>query len=240
MADLIAELRAVSDLKVWSVLVTLFGDMALAEDARLSGPRLRALLGPLGIQPEAVRVALHRLRKDGWITAERAGRIGQYGLSARGRAETEAVAERVYGANRPTQSPWFLVVQPDELDPPKQGLSLGHGRFLCPEDVAPPALSAPLQRAIPSWVIAHVLPEGLDAAFATLETLVSSPVTVPDDAEEAAVLRLLILHHWRRLVLRTPPLGEALLGADWSGGRCRTRVHAWLSALPVPETAPAP
>lgn len=240
MADLIPELRAISDLKVWSVLVTLFGDMALAEETRLSGPRLRALLTPLDIQPEAVRVALHRLRKEGWITAERAGRIGQYGLSAQGRAETQAVAERVYGASAQCHSRWYLVVQPTRLDPPEQALTLGTGRFLCPEEISPPALSARFQGAIPDWVLAEVLPQGLDAAFETLEALLTAPVTAPEDAEEAAILRLLILHHWRRLVLRTPPLAEALLGGNWAGGRCRARVQAWLSALPVPGADPAP
>lgn len=234
MHEMIAELRRASDLKVWSLLVTLFGDMAMAEDARLSGPALREMLAPLDIQPEAVRVALHRLRKDGWIVADRQGRIGYYCLSPWGRAQTQSVSPRIYGTTFETRDSWFLVVQPDADTAPKQALHIGPGRFLCPEPSPYPALSAPWQGTVPDWVKTQILPRDLDPRFTELWALLSRPVEAPSSLQEAVVLRLLILHHWRRLVLRTPPLAESLLGMDWSGARCRTQVQVWLSALPVP------
>ena len=60
--------------RVWSLLVTIFGDLALAKDARLSGASVNALTAAIGIKPEATRVASHRLRKEGWIESHRTGR----------------------------------------------------------------------------------------------------------------------------------------------------------------------
>ena len=57
--------------KTWSLIATLFGDL---DGDELSGKALWSLLAPLGIKPEATRVALHRLKKDGWIVAKKAGR----------------------------------------------------------------------------------------------------------------------------------------------------------------------
>jgi phenylacetic acid degradation operon negative regulatory protein len=232
MSEVIADLRAVSDLKVWSLLVTLFGDAAMAEETRLSGPALHKMLAPLGIQPEALRVSLHRLRKDGWVISERQGRVGLHGLSDHGRAKTKEVAGRIYGAAPPAQRNWFLVVQPEGNYPPKQGLSLGFGRHLCLEKAPSPALSARWRGPVPAWVRERVLPPGLEDDFAALNALLA-PAAEPTCNAEAALLRLLILHHWRRLVLRTPPLAESLLGPDWTGGECRATVHEWLTKLPL-------
>lgn len=233
MSELIADLRAVSDLKVWSLLVTLFGDAAIAQGARLSGPELREMLAPLEIKPDALRVALHRLRKEGWITAERQGRVGLYGLSEHGRAETHAVAARVYGGAKLAQGTWFLAVQQEDSPPPEQSLFLGFGRFLCPEAPPQPALSAPWSGPVPNWVMGRIIPPGLEDDFRALATILER--AAPRPSAETGLVRLLILHHWRRLVLRTPPLAESLLGDDWAGGRCGVTVHEWLSRLPRPE-----
>ena len=60
--------------RVWSVIISLFGDMAQRPNEKISGAALTRIITPMGIKPEAIRVALHRLRKDGWIESVRAGR----------------------------------------------------------------------------------------------------------------------------------------------------------------------
>ncbi|WP_424966114.1 hypothetical protein [Dinoroseobacter sp. S375] len=239
--DLIATLCQTGDLKVWSLLVTLFGDAAMADGAVLSGPQISEILGRLQIRPEAQRVALHRLRKDGWITATRRGRIGLYGLSTRGRAETAAVADRVYAPSIPDAPARYVIVTRDGTEAPKQALLLGAGRYLGPVPGGADTLSAPLPGPLPPWVAASAVPEPLGTDLAWLRDALDHGPTRPEDPMTATAQRLVILHHWRRLALRLAPEAEALLGPDWVGAACRARVAAHLAALPrLSPTAPAP
>ena len=81
--------------RVWSLLVTVFGELAQDADAQISGSLLRSLSEHIGIKPEAMRVALHRLRKDGWIDSERTGRTSNYFLTLWGRAQSIAASPRI-------------------------------------------------------------------------------------------------------------------------------------------------
>ena len=65
----IADLRALGGQRVWSLMVSLFGDLAQAEGAGIDGPVLSRIMTAMQIRPEATRVALHRLRNDGWIAS---------------------------------------------------------------------------------------------------------------------------------------------------------------------------
>ena len=233
--EVLARLGNGAELKVWSLLATAFGDAAVAPGACLTGPILSDLLEPAGVRPEAIRVALHRLRKDGWITTRRRGRIGLYALTEAARAETLAVADRIYAPEVRAPMPWYLVLTPTGSPPPEKALLLGPDRFLCRAPAAPPALSAPWQDAVPGWVSDRILPAGLEQEFDRLADALDRPVAIPGNTVHAATLRILILHHWRRLVLRTPALAEDLLALNWSGGRCRGLVSQWLSALPRPS-----
>lgn len=231
-AKLMDALCARGDLKVWSLLVTLFGDAAMEPGAMLSGPQLSEILGRLQIRPEAQRVALHRLRKEGWITAKRQGRIGVYGLSAQGRRETEAVATQVYAPMVAPAPARYLIIQREGTAPPKQALSLGAGRILSAAPGGSDALSAPLEGSLPSWVATAGLPEMLLRDLHHLHDALGPAPTMPRDPANGTALRLLILHQWRRLALRLPPTAETLLGPDWVGATCRARVATHLAALP--------
>ena len=68
---LIEDLSALEPIKTWSLIVTLFGDL---NGQPVTGKQLGAILGRVGIKTEAMRVALHRLRKEGWIVSTKIGR----------------------------------------------------------------------------------------------------------------------------------------------------------------------
>ena len=82
---LIEDLSSLETIKTWSLIVTLFGDLDGEPQVVLSGKDIGAILGHIGIKPEATRVALHRLKRDGWIDTQRAGREVFYSLSDRGK-----------------------------------------------------------------------------------------------------------------------------------------------------------
>jgi len=48
--------------RVWSLVVTIFGDLAQGTGDTLSMQTLARITEPLGVKPEALRVALHRLK----------------------------------------------------------------------------------------------------------------------------------------------------------------------------------
>lgn len=240
---MIDELLAFGDLKVWSVLVTIFGDLAARRGSYLPGPYLSAITTELGIRPEAQRVALHRLRKDGWIEVEKDGRVSRYGLSALARRETKAVQSRVFDATVPRPVRAHLILRDPEADagPDAGWLSLGAGVYL--SDRAPlPALgdlvSGVAVADLPDWVRRCAIPADIQATYAALAELLRAevnPALIP--ADKRLALRLLILHRWRRLVLSHSRQAANVMGEDWLGNTCRDRVQRWLRDLPRPGRA---
>jgi phenylacetic acid degradation operon negative regulatory protein len=55
--------------------------------------------------------------------------------------------------------------------------------------------------------------------------------------EARAALRFLVLHYWRRIVLRQPEAPEILLGEDWSGDAARRLTLKVFQDLPRPKLA---
>lgn len=236
---LIEELIAFGDLKVWSVLVTILGDLASGKGDSLPGPFLSGLTNRLGIRTEAQRVALHRLRKDGWITVERDGRVSLYGLSDLARAETQSVQSRVFDAIIPRPERCCIVLA-DPAGPGAQidGVALGGGAVLtiAPPKGPPGLLISELAVAdLPGWAQDKAVSPGLQEDYERLLALVSPPLDLADLSEsDRLALRILVLHRWRRLVLSHTRTAAHLMGADWTGNICRARVHEVLDALPRP------
>lgn len=237
--DVLTPLLAFGDLKVWSVLATILGDLAVQKGTSISGPSLSALTLRMGIRPEALRVALYRLRKDGWIVSHKVGRISHYALSDHGRRETVQVQDRIYAPELPRISHWFLALLPaNSLSLPDQPhIALGRNAYLLPRPPAglADALVAELTTtALPDWVREAALPPAiLDAYLAWKDTLGQLPSNLAAlDPGDQLALRILALHHWRRIVLRHNALADATLPKDWVGADCRAHMAAILSAVP--------
>ena len=98
--------------RVWSLLISVFGDLAQEDGAQISGPFLRKLTKVIGIKPEAMRVALHRLRKEGWIESRRQGRNSVYFLTEKGHAQTVAATPRIYATAPAARDAWLAVFNP--------------------------------------------------------------------------------------------------------------------------------
>jgi len=102
--------------RVWSLLVTMFGDLAQEEGHTLSGGLLGRMTQSVGIKPEATRVALHRLRKEGWLNSERSGRTSAYSLTEWGRAETIAATPIIYAFEEPVKAAWLVIPEVGSVD----------------------------------------------------------------------------------------------------------------------------
>ncbi|MEH6752122.1 MAG: PaaX family transcriptional regulator, partial [Paracoccaceae bacterium] len=124
----ITALHAESRLRVWSLVITVFGDCVQHRGGAISTARLGRLLGRIGVEPGALRTALSRLGRDGWVDSERTGRLSHYRLSPSGLARFTEATSRIYAA--PRLSPvtaWSLSSD----GTPQTALALG-GLWLAP------------------------------------------------------------------------------------------------------------
>lgn len=231
--------------RVWSVIVTVFGDLVQGPGDEISAHALARIMARIGFKPEAVRVALHRLRKDGWIQSRRDGRASIYALTDLGRQQSAYASPRIYGATAPDPDIWHVIVgdgmsvERYVVDHGYLGLSpraaLGQGPV--PDDLAPDLLAlAGADLVVPDWLRDQVCPPDLAAAAAQLAKGVAQWHEVtPENPIDAAALRVLIVHSWRRVRLRAPDVPAALFPKDWQGAACRAQVETLLAGLPRPS-----
>lgn len=252
LATLVAHLRKRDRLRVWSIIITMFGDAILPRGGKVWLSTLIDVCAHLGIEAGSVRAAMSRLAQDGWVLRERQGRKSLYSLSDRGREEFLSASNRIYAPlDRHWDGKWAILIiseeageerdlrrttlrsqgfgavgptifiRPDLPDSPGFA-SASRGDFLFRADLADPADLASLGTL--AWDLS-----GLDASYQAFEQLYAPLV---DDIERAAApdplcaiaLRTMLIHDFRRLVLRDPMLPEALVGSDWIGFSCRKNV----------------
>ncbi|WP_372571109.1 PaaX family transcriptional regulator C-terminal domain-containing protein [Ruegeria jejuensis] len=250
----VARLADPQAFKVWSVIVSLFGDLAQQPADRVSGAALTAILQPMGLKPEAIRVALHRLRKDGWIDSNRIGRGSVHFLTDYGRAQSAAVTPRIYDEHPTPASDWHVLIAEDgraadtlnTLLLTEDYIALGRHAALgsgplpteC-EDLIGFTATAP---AIPQWLKIRLFPDDLAQASATLRDAARTisadkPHTEALSTVQIATLRTLVIHRWRRVALRHPVLPPVFHPSDWPEPECRRSVFRLLAALPRPSVS---
>ena len=117
--------------RVWSFIVTIFGDLAREDDRYISSRTLNRLTAEIGVKPEATRVALHRLRKEDWLESAKFGRESHYRLTNKGRKLSREAAPRIYGDtfDRPL---WMALYDPASAAP--DGLRILSGMCLVAQE----------------------------------------------------------------------------------------------------------
>lgn len=251
----VTALHAEPRLRVWSLVITFLGDAVVPRGGRAALADIQAVMERLGVEPGAVRTAMSRLAADGWVTREREGRQSFYQLATAGRLAFDEATRRIYAEGPPAwNGTWTVVIAPGPMTAAEaEGLvgdgfvRIGQHVFLKPglltdKNLAsgmltvrgngsdlPPAFSA-------LW--------GLDdlaaryGAFSDLWTPLAERLAAGDRLSplDAIAARTLLIHDWRRLVLRDPGLPGALLPHGWTGELARLvarRVYAPL--IPASE-----
>ncbi len=253
--DCLSVLTGGRDPRVWSLIVTIFGDLAQQPGAAIGGAVLSRITGLAGIRPEAMRVALHRLRRDGWIESERIGRASRHRLSAEGRRQSARVTPRIYAERIEAPPVWHvLVANGGEAARGALEAALATGGYLgVAGNVAlapgpPPETRADLLAfeatalRVPSWLQEAVCPPSLNAAYKGLRSRLSAFEARLGSAGDlspfqVAAARTLVVHDWRRLLLRHPDLPAEFFPPDWPGSECRALVFRLLRRLPRPRPA---
>jgi phenylacetic acid degradation operon negative regulatory protein len=90
--------------------MTFFGAFLRRLGGWIAVADLIALMAELGLDAQAVRSAVSRLKRRGVIESERRGGAAGYRLTARGEAILRAGDARIYGRTRNAGGGWLLVV----------------------------------------------------------------------------------------------------------------------------------
>lgn len=236
----LVELAGLDRLKTWSLIVTLFGDL---EGISLTGKQIGHFLADVGIKPEAARVALHRLKKDGWIETRKDGREVRYRMSDHGLRETASVSTDVYrqDVKYPEGFRLFLVDEDDGAGPmPKSAIHLFRNILLVPArspDIPENAVPLVSENPLPQWVLSRLVSPALcrlaTRVSACCQAFRESRETFSQD--EGNAVRLLVLHHWRKMALRPATWAHIALQPGGALAVCHLEATALLAQLRRPE-----
>lgn len=245
VATLLDQFNAKRPVRAWSLIITLYGDAIVPRGGSLWLGSLSQIMALFHIDAGHVRTAMSRLTADGWLTREKVGRNSYYRLTRREAGSFIAATERIYFAHSPpfdgrlrlallgpgiddrpamrpmldgagfvALSPATYVAYADPAPPlpDTEGLFLLHSQEGC--NLSGLAAAAwklePIAQAYRAFITRF---SSLDAALATA----TDPVPEPD----ALVARVLLIHDFRRIVLRDPGLPVVLLPEDWPGMAAR-------------------
>jgi len=214
MDPLAAQITALHNqgrLRVWSMVITVFGDLVQHRGGQISTARLSAILGRVGVEQGALRTALSRLGRDGWVISERIGRTSHYRLSAQGLARFASATTRIYASPRsePVRR-WAIALRPGASG--RQEATLSPADEVC--EAADCLVTGALQQISDAYR-ASLLSAEHRGALAALATDISALGTVEVRAPlDAAAARVLLIHRWRRIVLRFPEIQRELMPAN--------------------------
>ena len=225
-----------------SIVITLFGDAIVPRGGSVWLGTLLAFFETIDIDSGVVRTAMSRLAADGWLERSKVGRNSFYRLVKKGRQTFDAATRHIYD---PPLSDWtgrfelLLIGSSEDRDASRDALkNAGFGSPLPGVWVAPSGVPVPDEaaRAIRLEVSAEddsgrllreswPLDRTADAYLKFMKTF--EPLRGWIDRREqlsdadAFTARVLLIHHYRRVVLRDPLLPTALLPEDWPGRAAR-------------------
>lgn len=229
-----------------SALFDVYGDHLRAREDVAPVASLVRLMAPLGIAAPAVRTAISRMVRQGWLAPVRLESGAAYQLTPKAQRRLTEAAQRIYRSGlAPWDRTWHLLL----LD--KGGDRASRERLrsgLTYLGYAPLRDDTWLSPRVSSEVDALVAAEGvrtrrflaehdgdevsLTAAAWDLDELGRSYLRWLSDArrliantedqgqlsdQDAFVVRSRLVHEWRKFLFRDPGLPPELLPADWPG-----------------------
>ena len=241
IASLLRHFHARKPARIWSLIVTLYGDAIVPRGGSLWIGSLIEIMALFRIDAGHVRTAVSRLSSDGWLSSSKRGRASYYRLSRIAEDEFLQATQRIYsGIPMQDGALRVAVIGPDADDAASMRADLAIAGYaplspvihvgLCDlprgqQDrphlfVMTPAVKDRRELASAAWRLDEVAAAYRDfiAQFSDLAASLDRR-TLKDD--EALIARTLLIHAFRRVVLRDPGLPRDLLPADWSGDAAR-------------------
>jgi phenylacetic acid degradation operon negative regulatory protein len=226
-----------------SIVITVFGDAIVPRGGSVWLGTLLEFFGAIDIDSGVVRTAMSRLAADGWLEREKVGRNSFYRLDKKGRQTFDAATKHIYD---PPPSGWtgrfelLLIGNGEDRDASREALkNAGFGSPLPGVWVAPSGVPVPEEAAgairlevsaeddsgrrllRESWPLDRTAGAYLKfmKTFEPLRGWIGRGERLSD--ADAFTARILLIHHYRRVVLRDPLLPTELLPGDWPGRAAR-------------------
>ena len=256
-----------------SIVITVFGDAIVPRGGSVWLGTLLEFFEQLDIDASVVRTAMSRLTADGWFERNKVGRNSFYRLVQSGRQTFDIATKHIYG---PSASDWtgrfelLLIGNGGDRDAAREALkNAGFGSPLPGVWVAPSGVPVPDEAAgairlevsaeddsgrrllSESWPLDRTA-DAYQKFMKTFEPLRGWIISGERLAEaDAFTARILLIHHYRRVVLRDPLLPTALLPSDWPGRAARMLCgeiyrallpasEQWLDRHATSESGPLP
>ncbi len=241
-----------------SLIITFYGDAILPRGGSVWLGTLLQFLEMLEIDGGVVRTAVSRLAADGWLDRDKVGRKSFYKLAPHGRERFEAAVEHVYNPHPSDGSGRFellLIENGADRDTARAALTeAGFGNpmpgvWVAPAGVAVPSVAAGAIRL--DVAAAGEMGRRLISASWSLQRTadayrnflkVFAPLQQRIDGEgalspaDAMLARVLLIQHYRRVILRDPLLPADLLPADWPAPEARRLcARTYQALLPASE-----
>jgi phenylacetic acid degradation operon negative regulatory protein len=251
VADLLNQFHARVPIRAGSLIVTLFGDAIVPRGGHLALASLLEVMRAFRVSETLVRTALSRLVAEGLFERRKIGRNTFYSLSASGRQAFAEAAKKIYGPPREewdgrfdlvllegsaaeradARANWqgrgYGVLTPD-LMLGLAGRQRGAALHLFAEATEPQTARALVARA---WSLGDlaVRYQHFNGIFARARDALAAK-GAPDDLA-CLVVRILLIHEYRRIILRDPLLPAPLLPSDWPGRRAHDLAAAIYAAV---------
>ena len=241
-----------------SIIITVFGDAIVPRGGSVWLGTLLQVFEALDIDGNVVRTAMSRLAADGWLKREKVGRNSFYRLATSGHRTFEAATRHIYD---PPTSEWngrfelLLIGRAADRDASREALrNAGFGSPVPGVWVAPAGVPVPEEAASAirldvsaedeagrrllseSWPLERTADAYLKfmKTFEPLRTWLGGRAQLSE--LEAFAARILLIHHYRRVVLRDPLLPSMLLPKNWPGNAARALCgEIYRAVLPASE-----
>jgi phenylacetic acid degradation operon negative regulatory protein len=227
-----------------SALFDVYGDHLRSRGGVAPVACLVTMMAPLGVSAPAVRTAISRMVKQGWLQPVKLTEGAGYGLSPRAERRLAEAASRIYRTRPPEwDGRWHLVVidkVPERTARQRLRSAMAFlGYALLRDDtwISPRPSSeldalleaegvrgrrffavhdgADAELTSAAWDV-----DGLDRSYGRwLEDAAALVGTVGTEPAErdAFVARSRLVHEWRKFLFRDPGLPRQLLPVDWTG-----------------------
>ena len=256
-----------------SIVITVFGDAIVPRGGSVWLGTLLEFFKTLDIDSGVVRTAMSRLATDGWLERHKVGRNSFYRLVKKGRQTFDTATKHIYDSQ---PSDWtgrfelLLIGNGEDRDASREALkNAGFGSPLPGVWIAPSGVPVPEEAAgvirlevsaeddsgrrllRDSWPLDRTADAYLKfmKTFEPLRGWIGRRKRLTD--ADAFTARILLIHHYRRVVLHDPLLPVVLLPRNWPGRAARQLCREiyrgllpaseqWLDRNGSNETGPLP
>lgn len=255
VALLLRQFHARKPARIWSLIVTLYGDAIVPRGGSLWIGSLIEIMALFRIDAGPIRTAISRLSADGWLASVKRGRASYYRLSRGGEDEFLQATRRIYAALPVRQGELQVAAIAPAADAAALRGELKAAGFAAispvlhagfrelPETLRDRAGLFLLMPRVEDRAAIAAAAFGLDDIAKAYDDFIVryAPVAAwlrdaTPSEEEALIVRTLLIHDFRRVVLRDPGLPRDLLPGDWSGEGARAlAAEIYRTVVPASE-----